>query len=57
MTQRKESEEPMPSDGLSQDELLPGDYYYEGPYLVFTEAYLRRRGYCCNSGCRHCPYR
>lgn len=33
------------------------DYYYEGPYLVFTEHYLRTRGYCCNSGCRHCPWR
>jgi hypothetical protein len=32
------------------------DYYYEGPYLVFTEKYLRDRGYCCENGCRHCPY-
>jgi hypothetical protein len=32
------------------------DYYLDGPYLVFTEAFLRRRGYCCESGCRHCPY-
>ena len=32
------------------------DYYMEGPYVVFTEAYLRKRGYCCESGCRHCPY-
>lgn len=32
------------------------DFYREGPYFVFTEAYLRRRGYCCQSGCRHCPY-
>ena len=32
------------------------DYYLEGPYLVFTELYLRRRGTCCKSGCRHCPY-
>ena len=23
---------------------------------VFTESYLLRRGYCCESGCRHCPY-
>ncbi|MFL6247039.1 MAG: DUF5522 domain-containing protein, partial [Thermoanaerobaculia bacterium] len=21
-----------------------------------TEKYLRARGYCCESGCRHCPY-
>jgi hypothetical protein len=32
------------------------DFYREGPYVVFTEAYLRKRGYCCESGCRHCPY-
>ncbi len=32
------------------------DFYYEGEFIVFTEDYLRRRGYCCESGCRHCPY-
>jgi hypothetical protein len=25
--------------------------------MVFTATYLLKRGYCCNSGCRHCPYR
>ena len=38
-------------------ELAPEDYYYEGPYLVFTAAYHLKRGTCCNSGCRHCPWR
>ena len=37
--------------------LDPEDYYFDGPYLVFTEAYHRKRGYCCGSNCRHCPYR
>jgi hypothetical protein len=23
---------------------------------VFTAAFLVERGYCCESGCRHCPY-
>ena len=23
---------------------------------VFTAAFLASRGYCCESGCRHCPY-
>jgi hypothetical protein len=32
------------------------DYYREGPFNVLTEDYLRRRGYCCESGCRHCPW-
>lgn len=37
--------------------VLPGDYYFDpGGLMVFTEAYHRRRGYCCESGCRHCPY-
>ncbi len=38
-------------------DLQPGDTYMEGPYLVFTAQYHLRRGYCCNSDCRHCPYR
>jgi len=38
-------------------ELSPEDFYYEGPYLVFTTAYHLKRGYCCNSNCRHCPYK
>ncbi|MGB8859370.1 MAG: DUF5522 domain-containing protein [Ilumatobacteraceae bacterium] len=23
---------------------------------VFTAAFLAARGFCCESGCRHCPY-
>ena len=23
---------------------------------VFTARFLAERGYCCSSGCRHCPY-
>ncbi|MDX5347804.1 MAG: DUF5522 domain-containing protein [Hymenobacteraceae bacterium] len=37
--------------------LLPGDYYFnEQGLMVFTAQYHLRRGYCCKSGCRHCPY-
>lgn len=32
------------------------DYYFENGFVVFTEAYHLKRGYCCKSGCRHCPY-
>ena len=32
------------------------DYYDENGALVFTASYLKRRGYCCDNGCRHCPY-
>ena len=42
---------------MGEKELVEGlDFYYEGPLLVFTEHYLRARGYCCESGCRHCPW-
>ncbi|MBI1317310.1 hypothetical protein GC167_10735 [bacterium] len=38
-------------------ELSPEDYYKDpSGFLVFTEAYHLKRGYCCQSGCRHCPY-
>jgi hypothetical protein len=38
-------------------ELLQGlDYYLEDGQFVFTAAFLRKRGYCCESGCRHCPF-
>jgi hypothetical protein len=32
------------------------DFYREGAYVVFTERYHLRRGRCCESGCRHCPF-
>lgn len=32
------------------------DHYVEGGLLVYTAAYHLRRGSCCGSGCRHCPY-
>lgn len=32
------------------------DFTIERGLYVFTAAYLARRGYCCASGCRHCPY-
>jgi hypothetical protein len=37
--------------------LRPEDFYMENGFLVFTAAYHLRRGYCCNSDCRHCPYK
>jgi len=32
------------------------DFYFENGLMVFTEKYHLKRGYCCRSGCRHCPY-
>ena len=32
------------------------DYYLENGLMVLTAAYHLRRGYCCEQGCRHCPF-
>ncbi len=37
--------------------LEEGDYYLNAEgYRVFTEKFHLKRGYCCKSGCKHCPY-
>lgn len=32
------------------------DYYIDNSFWVFTAWHHLRRGHCCKSGCRHCPY-
>jgi hypothetical protein len=33
------------------------DYYTsEEGYIIFTEKYHLKRGYCCKNNCKHCPY-
>lgn len=41
-----------------RSQLVQGVHYYinEQGYWVFTEVYHKMRGYCCESGCKHCPY-
>ena len=40
-----------------KNNLDPEDYYMsEEGFIVFTEKYHLKRGYCCKSGCKHCPY-
>jgi len=35
----------------------PEDFYTtEEGFIVFTEQYHLKRGHCCESGCKHCPY-
>ena len=48
MTTKGAREDTRPVEGV--------DFYREGAFLVFTARYHLRRGYCCESGCRHCPY-
>ena len=38
-------------------EFDPDDYYLSSEgYIIFTESYHLKRGYCCKNGCKHCPY-
>lgn len=38
--------------------LIKGIHFYLNDLglMVFTEKYHKERGYCCKSGCLHCPY-
>ncbi len=52
-----ESEETGEHTEPSSTEILEGrDFYWENGLIVMTAEFLKRRGYCCDSGCRHCPY-
>jgi hypothetical protein len=44
--------------GFSKKKQLEDEDYYLSPegYIVFTEAYHLKRGHCCKSGCKHCPF-
>ena len=35
---------------------LPSYVDPDSGLMVFTAAFLADRGYCCDSGCRHCPF-
>jgi biotin synthase-like enzyme len=38
-------------------DLEPDDFYHspEG-YIIFTDKYHLKRGYCCKNNCKHCPF-
>ena len=36
--------------------LRDDEFYMEAGKFVLTERFLKRRGYCCGNGCRHCPF-
>lgn len=46
------------NEKIDPNNLIEGEDYYLTPegYRCFTEKYHLKRGYCCKSGCRHCPY-
>jgi hypothetical protein len=36
--------------------LSPSDFYIENGKYVFTKEFHLKRGYCCGSGCKNCPF-
>jgi hypothetical protein len=41
----------------SQKKQEEDDFYFSNDgYIIFTEKYHLKRGYCCKSNCKHCPY-
>jgi hypothetical protein len=42
---------------MNYPKLEPEDYYVnEQGYVVMTEKYHLKRGYCCGNTCKHCPF-
>lgn len=42
---------------MSEFKFIQGeDYYLEKGNIIMTEEYLKKRGTCCGSKCRHCPF-
>ncbi len=44
----KETDKPKFVEGV--------DFYFDNGFMVLTADFLKKRGYCCKNGCRHCPY-
>ena len=41
----------------SRKDIDEKDYYLSNEgYIVFTEDYHLKRGFCCKNLCKHCPY-
>lgn len=40
-----------------QDLVEGEDFYYNDQgYIVLTQQFHLKKGYCCGNGCKHCPY-
>ncbi|NDD63136.1 MAG: hypothetical protein EBZ36_04020 [Acidobacteria bacterium] len=48
--------EMVEADSNAGEAIDGADFYLEGDRVVFTRACHLRRGFCCGSGCRHCPF-
>jgi Family of unknown function (DUF5522) len=58
MEDKKQSSKKPTIATISTSEVTEGEDFYinDAGLFVFTEAFHLKRGYCCENGCRHCPY-
>jgi hypothetical protein len=57
MTVEKALSDNKAKDLPKTNHLIEGiDFYVEKSFSVFTAWHHLKRGYCCENGCRHCPY-
>ena len=54
--ERPDRGEIMDRHDRAADRGLPNYVDPASGFMVFTADFLASRGYCCASGCRHCPY-
>ena len=51
------SDSPEEKNTVLDETFVEGvDFYFEDGLMVLTREFLLKRGFCCKSGCRHCPY-
>jgi hypothetical protein len=42
---------------MANDFIEGEDFYFnDDGYMVLTEKYHLKKGFCCGNGCKHCPY-
>ena len=58
MKDKKQSSQKPIMGTVSMSEMTENEDFYinDKGLFVFLEAYHLKRGFCCESGCRHCPY-
>ncbi|MGE5085657.1 MAG: DUF5522 domain-containing protein [Bacillota bacterium] len=52
---QKETIEKLHNEACEKGEMTYQDPFTD--YVVFTKLSHLQRGYCCQSGCRHCPWK
>ena len=45
-------------ENFSNHSKLADEDFYKSKdgFIIFTKKYHLKRGFCCKSGCKHCPY-